>query len=106
VIFGHPYDGAPAVPRHPTQLYEALVYFLTFIILYVLWYKKSDKLKEGTLVGLFMILVFGSRFFLEFLKPAQSMIIDESFLLAGQSLSIPFILLGFYFLLRKPLAKI
>jgi phosphatidylglycerol:prolipoprotein diacylglycerol transferase len=99
VTFGHPYDGAAAIPRHPTQLYEAVVYFITFIILYTLWYKKSDKLKPGTLIGIFMILVFGSRFFLEFLKPAQSLVIDESFLLAGQYLSIPFILLGFVLLL-------
>jgi phosphatidylglycerol---prolipoprotein diacylglyceryl transferase len=105
VIFGHPYDGAAAIPRHPTQLYEALVYFITFCILYILWYKKSEKLKPGTLIGLFMILVFGSRFFLEFLKPAQSLVIDESFLLAGQYLSIPFILLGI-FLLWKPRKKV
>jgi prolipoprotein diacylglyceryl transferase len=101
VVFGHPYDGAAAVPRHPTQIYEALVYFITFVILYTLWYRRSDKLKDGTLIGLFLVLVFGSRFFLEFLKPAQSLIINETFLLAGQYLSIPFVLLGFYFLFRK-----
>ncbi len=100
IIFGHPFDGGAAVPRHPTQLYEALVYLFTFGILYSLWYWKSNKLKPGFFIGLFLVLVFGSRFFLEFLKFPESLTFNESYLLAGQYLSIPFVLLGFYFLYK------
>jgi len=94
VIFGHPADGSEVAPRHPAQLYEALVYFCTFVLLYTLWKVNGKGLKPGTLSGLFFLLVFGSRFFIEFLKTHQSMTIDESFLQMGQYLSIPFIFLG------------
>lgn len=98
VIFGHPADGTVPIPRHPVQLYEALAYLSTFVILYVLWRVKGKHLKPGILSGLFFILVFGSRFFLEFLKEPQSAIDSAGFQL-GQSLSIPFVLLGIALLL-------
>ena len=99
IVFGHPVEGRGALPRHPSQLYEASIYLLTFLALYFLWNKKSTTLKSGTLIGLFMIFVFGSRFLIEFVKNSQSLMIDESFLHAGQYLSLPFILLGCAFLL-------
>jgi len=104
VVFGHPYNGEPAVPRHPTQLYEAVAYLLTFVFLFFLWSKYGEKVKKGTLIGLFMICVFGSRFFIEFLKIPQSLMIDEAFLNMGQYLSIPFVFMGLsllYFSLFK-----
>jgi prolipoprotein diacylglyceryl transferase len=93
VIFGHAADGTAPIPRHPVQLYEAFAYLFTFIVLYTLWKVKGSCLKTGTLSGLFFILVFGSRFFLEFLKEPQSPI-DSLGLQMGQYLSIPFILFG------------
>lgn len=94
VIFGHPADRSFPEPRHPVSLYEALCYFGIFLVLYSLWKIKGDHLKRGFLSGLFFILVFGSRFVVDFLKMPQSNMIDESFLQMGQYLSIPFILLG------------
>lgn len=94
VIFGHPADRSAPVPRHPAQLYEAVFYLITFVILYSLWRVKRDKVSPGFFSGLFFILVFGSRFFVEFWKMPQSLMIDESFLQTGQLLSIPFIVLG------------
>jgi phosphatidylglycerol---prolipoprotein diacylglyceryl transferase len=99
VIFGHPSDGTLPVPRHPVQLYEALAYLCTFFILFALWKMKGDRLKPGVIVGIFFILVFGSRFFLEFLKEPQSPI-DSMGLQMGQYLSIPFVLLGIGLLLN------
>lgn len=95
VIFADPADGSAIVPRHPVQLYEAVVYFFTFVFLYVLWKYKGPHLRKGILSGLFFILVFGSRFFLEFLKLPQSVMIDESYLQTGQYLSIPIVIAGF-----------
>jgi phosphatidylglycerol---prolipoprotein diacylglyceryl transferase len=96
VIFGDPFDGSLPEPRHPVQLYEAGVYLLTFAILLTLWRKYADRLRTGVLIGLFFIMVFGSRIFLEFFKKPQSIMIDESFFQTGQYLSIPFVLAGIW----------
>ncbi|MCL6495753.1 MAG: prolipoprotein diacylglyceryl transferase, partial [Ignavibacterium sp.] len=89
------------IPRHPTQLYESLFYFLSFIILYFIYQKKSVSLKPGFLFGLFLILIFGFRFFIEFLKENQSAFESALPINMGQILSIPFVLLGLYFIFRK-----
>jgi phosphatidylglycerol---prolipoprotein diacylglyceryl transferase len=89
------------IPRHPAQLYEAVAYLIVFFILYTFHFRKSDKLKDGTILGSFLILVFTFRFFVEFIKENQSYFEEKMILNMGQILSIPFILLGFYFLLRK-----
>jgi len=95
VIFMRPADGGDIVPRHPVQLYEAFAYFLVFIFLLSLWKVKKGQLRPGLLSGLFFILVFGTRFFIEFLKVSQSYVINETYLSTGQLLSIPVILGGF-----------
>ncbi|MEI8364989.1 MAG: prolipoprotein diacylglyceryl transferase [Parachlamydiaceae bacterium] len=94
IIFGNAADGTVPTPRHPVQLYEAGAYLATFFILYGLWKAKGPTLKPGTLCGIFFILVFGSRFFIEFLKTPQVSWIDEPYLQMGQYLSIPFVLFG------------
>lgn len=100
VVFGNPMDGSLPVPRHPVQLYEAFTYLLIFGILYFLGGKRENLLKEGRLVGIFLVLVFFARFLLEFFKEEQSLFFT-SFLTMGQWLSVPFILLGFMILRRK-----
>lgn len=94
IIFGDPFDDGAIVPRHPVQLYEAGTYLITFGILYYLWKKRVALKYPGMLTGVCFILIFTSRFFIEFLKMPQSRIIDESFLQTGQYLSLPFIALG------------
>jgi prolipoprotein diacylglyceryl transferase len=95
VVFGHPADGTVPVPRHPVQLYEAIAYFLTFLLLTTLWKFKKGILTEGLYTGIFFICVFGSRFFLEFFKATQSsQLLDGGFLQAGQILSLPFVAFG------------
>lgn len=94
IVFGRPADGGAVVPRHPVQLYEALAYFVTFIILMIVWKKYRKKLPTGLMTGLFFVLAFGSRFFIEFLKLPTSLMIDESWIQTGQLLSLPFILVG------------
>lgn len=95
VIFGHAADGSPPAPRHPVQLYEAIAYFATFLILFTVWKIWKGSLKPGVLGGLFFILVFGTRFVLEYWKEPQSYI-DYSGVHLAQYLSIPFILLGLF----------
>jgi len=56
----------------------------------------------GFLFGLFLILLWTIRFFVEYVKKSQGGFEESLGLLStGQWLSIPFILLGFYFVLRK-----
>ena len=82
------------VPCHPTQLYEAGTYLLLGIALMWLYWKKLDQLYRGTFVGIFMIVCFGSRFFIEFIKNDQVDFEAGMALNMGQLLSIPFVLLG------------
>jgi len=55
------------VMRHPTALYEIIFLLLTFTIFYKPF--KSKSLKNGNLFIIFMLLYFGFRFFIEFIKP-------------------------------------
>lgn len=82
------------VPRHPSQLYEALSCLLLFFILLYLWNLKKEKTQEGSLTGIFMIFVFTLRFFYEFLKENQSSFENGLTLNMGQILSIPAVLFG------------
>jgi phosphatidylglycerol:prolipoprotein diacylglycerol transferase len=94
VIFGHPADRSVSIPRHPVQIYEALFYFAVFFLLWHLSYKKFFLEKRGKLIGVFLILVFGFRFLIEFLKTEQSHLMASSFLTMGQILSVPVIVVG------------
>ena len=81
-------------PSHPTQIYEAICYLLTFALCMWLYFKKDAWKKEGLIFGIFMICIFTSRFFIEFLKNVQESFEEGMILDMGQLLSIPFILLG------------
>jgi prolipoprotein diacylglyceryl transferase len=82
------------IPRHPTQLYEGLSYLLIFFYLLYNYHKKNGHPKDGYLFGMFLILIFGVRFFIEFLKEPQVDIEKTMALDLGQWLSIPFVALG------------
>ncbi|MDR3132741.1 MAG: prolipoprotein diacylglyceryl transferase [Prevotellaceae bacterium] len=88
------------LPHHPTQLYEAAAYFLIFFIMRYLYIKQLPKLKRGMLFGLFLILLFGARFAVEFIKNDQVAFEQNLFLNMGQLLSLPFIIAGIIFLWR------
>ena len=82
------------VPRHPTQIYEGLAYLMIFALLLWDYYRKDGKPAQGYLFGLFMVLVFGIRFFVEFIKEPQVGFEQGLFLNMGQMLSIPFVIAG------------
>ena len=93
----------PATPRHPVQLYEAITYLIIFIILYRVYWKTEARQKPGFIFGLFLVLLFSARFFLEFFKSSQGGF-ETAFgnaLSTGQLLSLPFVLAGLYFIFRK-----
>ncbi|MDF9829472.1 phosphatidylglycerol:prolipoprotein diacylglycerol transferase [Parabacteroides sp. PF5-6] len=88
------------VPCHPTQLYEAICYLLTFALCMWLYFRKEAWKKEGLIFGIFMICIFGSRILIEFLKNVQEDFEVGMTLNMGQWLSVPFVLAGIYFIWR------
>jgi prolipoprotein diacylglyceryl transferase len=84
------------LPRHPVQLYEASSYLLVFVLLLYLYKKRA---RPGVIFATFLVTVFISRFFLEFIKTEQASYSNDLFLSTGQFLSIPFILMGMIFLI-------
>ena len=112
------------LPRHPAQLYEAIAYFIFF--LGMVWlYKRGQKKQEtkletdfsttkrkstavqaeaslpyhrGFFFGLCLTEIFLFRFFIEFLKENQVNFEDSMSLNMGQWLSIPFVIIGVYFM--------
>lgn len=94
-----PWEMIPA--RHPAQLYEAFCYIAIFAILMFFYKKKNWWKVEGKMFGLFLVLLFGARFLVEGLKEGQTARDFENIINTGQMLSIPFVLLGIYLLVRK-----
>jgi prolipoprotein diacylglyceryl transferase len=98
--WSHGYAAIYSPPSHPTQIYEAFFYMLTgFICLWMYW-KRKDYKYEGLIFGVFLIGIFLSRFFVEFLKNNQEDFENGMFLNMGQLLSIPFILAGIWLVWR------
>ncbi len=89
------------VPRHPTQLYESLGYLILFLILFFIYKNKYKKLNDGFIFGVFLILLFTYRFFVEFLKENQSGFEAGMAFNMGQLLSVPFIILGVILIVRS-----
>jgi prolipoprotein diacylglyceryltransferase len=81
-------------PKHPTQIYEALAYLITFGVLMRIYWKNMGKQKPGLLFGVFLIMVFGFRFFVEYVKEDQVAFEAGMKLNMGQWLSIPLVLIG------------
>lgn len=82
------------IPKHPTQLYESLSYFIIFGI--SLWYylRKKGDIRSGSILGWWFVALFGVRFLIEFVKNDQVDFEAGMALNMGQLLSIPFILGG------------
>lgn len=107
-IIGIPSQGPWAVvftridslPRHPAQLYEATFYFAVFLLLYELW-KRNKFNKPGFLTGAGLVLIFGQRFLIEFLKENQVSFEGSMTLNMGQLLSIPVMLFGLLLMILK-----
>jgi prolipoprotein diacylglyceryl transferase len=88
------------IPRHPGQLYEAFGYVFVFLILWFLYWKTKKSEQTGFLFGLFLVLLMTVRLFVEQFKVEQVIGRDDWILglNTGQVLSIPFILIGLYFM--------
>jgi len=87
------------IAKHPTMIYEALCYLITFgLMMYFYYKKKGMKDRTGFLTGVFFIGIFFSRFMIEFVKENQEAFENGMALNMGQILSIPFIIAAVWLL--------
>jgi prolipoprotein diacylglyceryltransferase len=89
------------IPRHPSQLYEAIFYFILTIALYLIWKSGRFYKYNGFIFGLGMTLIFTQRFMVEFLKENQVPFEENLTLNMGQILSIPLMLVGIFLMTRS-----
>ena len=81
------------VTVHPTQLYEAIVCFLLF---FLMWrYRKAPTLKDN-LFFLYLFLAGVERFLIEFLRTNQKYVLDT--FSGAQIISLIMVIVGLYFL--------
>ena len=104
VIFPGTGDG---IPRHPSQLYEAaLEGGLSMIVLAWLFWRTDARLRPGRLLGAGLLIYGCARLVLEYFRQPDAGLEHLSWgLTMGQTLSIPLILAGGYFLGRALMAK-
>ncbi|MDE7074318.1 MAG: prolipoprotein diacylglyceryl transferase [Odoribacter sp.] len=88
----------PELPRHPSQLYEAICYLVSFFVLMYLYWRTEVKKRMGFIFGAFLVLIFSARFIIEFVKEVQEPWEAGLALNMGQMLSIPFVLVGVFML--------
>lgn len=106
------FERVDMLPRHPAQLYEAIAYFIFFLGMIYL-YKRGQKKQaasptgqtgvtpyyhRGFFFGLCLTEIFIFRFFIEFLKENQVNFEKGMSLNMGQWLSVPFVIIGIYFM--------
>jgi len=94
------FERVDMLPRHPAQLYEAFCYLLIFLFLFRTYWKTHWYKVPGFIFGWFLVLVFGARFCLEFVKENQVPFEAHLPLNLGQLLSIPLIAAGAWLVAR------
>jgi len=88
------FERVDEIPRHPSQLYEAIFYLIVSVVLYLTWRSKKFYQQHGFIFGLGMTLVFTQRFLIEFIKESQVSFEETMILNMGQVLSIPLVVGG------------
>ena len=89
------------VPRHPAQLYEAIAYLVFFVVGWIIYRRYPKKVGTGFFFGYCLATIFTFRFFVEFLKEVQVEFEESMILDMGQLLSIPFIVIGIYSMVKS-----
>jgi prolipoprotein diacylglyceryl transferase len=97
------------VPCHPTQIYEMLYCFVALCVVWPMYWYTEARRREGLLLGVFFEIIFVTRFLLEFIKNDQEAFEAGHVLNMGQWLSLPFIALGIFLIIRaykRPLSPV
>ena len=94
------FERVDQMPRHPGQLYEAIAYAILFGILWYLHKRMPEKIGTGWYFGFCLAYIFTFRFFIEYTKEVQEAFEASLPLDMGQILSIPFVILGVWCMVR------
>ena len=96
------FERVDTLPRHPGQLYEAIAYAVLFIIMWCIYKKSANSLQVGTgwYFGFCLAYIFTFRFFIEYTKEVQEAFEASLPIDMGQILSIPFIIVGVWCMIR------
>jgi phosphatidylglycerol:prolipoprotein diacylglycerol transferase len=98
-----PYGAILGPPRHPSQLYEALLEgIVLFAILAWMFWKTEARYQPGKLVGAFIFFYGVFRFGIEFIREPDQQLVQfaqATGLHMGQWLSLPMILGGLWLML-------
>ncbi len=95
------FERVDMLPRHPGQLYEAICYAIFFGIHWYFYRRYPQKVGSGFFFGLCLFLIFSSRIFIELTKENQEAFEEGMFMNMGQLLSIPFVVLGLYCIIKS-----
>lgn len=95
------FERVDMLPRHPSMLYEALLCIFVFSVLAYIYNRYNKRPPEGSLFGTFLVLLFSGRFLIEFTKETLADFLEGNIFDMGQLLSIPFVLLGAWLLIKK-----
>ncbi len=90
------------IPRHPAMLYESFAYFLTWLLLIMIYKKGGAKTSPSLLLGTLFTCIFSARFIIEYFKITQAQFEQTLPLHMGQILSIPFVILGIFLICTTP----
>lgn len=95
-------EAGELLPCHPTGLYEAFFCLLAMALLLWMYYKRNlgDR-RPGLMFGTFLIIIFGSRIGIEFLKNVQVAFENNMTFDMGQWLSVPFVIVGIVMIVRS-----
>lgn len=88
------------LPCHPTQLYESFAYLIVFGLLMWMYWKKDAGRYNGLLTGVGFTGIFVARQIIELLKNPQEEFETDMMFNMGQWLSVPFVILGVYLIIR------
>ena len=91
--------------RHPAQLYEAVFYYVLFVVTLLIYRKLSNTIGKGFFFGFCLTCIFTFRFVIEFLKDNQVGFENGMIINMGQILSIPLIIIGAYCMLGGKYCK-
>ena len=96
-------DAGP-LPRHPSQLYEAVLEGAVLaVIMLLLFWKTHARYRPGLLVGVFATGIGSARFIVEFFREPDSQLAEfaeQTGLSMGQWLTLPLIAIGLFFIIR------
>ena len=99
------FERVDQLPRHPGQLYEAIAYAILFFIMWALHKKWPEKIGTGWYFGFCLTYIFTFRFLIEYTKEVQEAFEASMPIDMGQILSIPFIIVGVWCMVKSKKVK-